>query len=103
MELKGKPSLHNPSYVAVDLGASSGGVIAVQVIDRRLQLFEVTRFSNSRFRYQGRAYECWNIDAIEEHSGSCRDGIARSVSRLLPQSEPTGFGTDCSQMDDRSR
>jgi rhamnulokinase len=75
MDVKGKPSLSNPSYVAVDLGASSGRVIAAQVIDRRLQLFEVSRFSNSQSRYHGRKYQCWRIDAIEEH---VRQGIARS-------------------------
>jgi rhamnulokinase len=75
MDVKGKPSLHNPSYVAVDLGAGSGRVISAQVIDRRLQLFEVNRFSNPLLKYPGREYQCWGIDAIEEH---VRQGIARS-------------------------
>jgi rhamnulokinase len=62
----------NPSFVAIDLGASSGRVIAGQVADGALRLEEVSRFSTAFRTDSASGYLCWPIDAIEEH---IRQGI----------------------------
>ena len=60
------------SFVAADLGASSGRVIAGQIANGRLRLQEVSRFSTSFAKDSDSGYLCWGIDAIEEH---VRQGI----------------------------
>lgn len=48
-----------PVHLAVDLGASSGRVLAGCVVDQRLTLSEVHRFANDPVHVQGRMY--WNL------------------------------------------
>lgn len=61
----GKLSAQYPCFVAADLGASSGRVIAAQVADGQLRLHEVNRFSTSFAKDEASGYLCWGIDAIE--------------------------------------
>jgi rhamnulokinase len=67
MYVDGRLSSKSPCSVAVDLGASSGRVIAAQIAEGFLRLFEVSRFSNSFAKDSGSGYLCWGLDAIEEH------------------------------------
>lgn len=57
----------SPCFAAVDLGASSGRVMAGQIVDERLQLQEMTRFSTAFKKDPGSKYACWAMDVIEEH------------------------------------
>jgi rhamnulokinase len=52
--------------IAVDLGASSGRVIAGDIVDERLRLREVSRFANSFAKESASGNLCWPIDMIEE-------------------------------------
>ena len=70
----------SPCFVAADLGASSGRVIAAQLHKRSLSLREVSRFSIAFSRDQQSGYLCWGIDAIEE---SVRKGI-EDASLIAP-------------------
>jgi rhamnulokinase len=70
----------HPCFVAVDLGASSGRVIAAQLREGHLSLQEVNRFSIAFAKDQHSGYFCWGIDAIEE---SVRKGI-EEASLLAP-------------------
>jgi len=70
----------SPCFVAADLGASSGRVIAAQLQKGSLSLREVSRFSIAFSRDQLSGYLCWGIDAIEE---SVRKGI-EDTSLLAP-------------------
>jgi rhamnulokinase len=67
-------------YVAADLGASSGRVIAAQLGEGRLRLREVSRFPIAFSKNQQSGYLCWGIDAIEE---GVRKGI-EDAARLAP-------------------
>jgi len=66
-----------PCCVAADLGASSGRVIAAQIVQGYLRLHEVSRFSNSFSQDAASGYLCWPIDAIEEH---IRQGIEQAAA-----------------------
>ena len=70
----------HPCFIAADLGASSGRVIAAQQSEGSLRLREVSRFSISFAKDQHSGYLCWGIDAIEE---SVRQGI-KDASQLAP-------------------
>ncbi|MGO9339748.1 MAG: rhamnulokinase [Terracidiphilus sp.] len=65
-----------PCYVAADLGAGSGRVVAAQVVKGLLGLNELSRFTTSFAKHSGSKYLCWNIDAIERY---LRQGIARAA------------------------
>jgi rhamnulokinase len=75
-----KIEMQHPCFIAADLGASSGRVIAAQLRGGLLRLREVSRFSIAFARDQNSGYLCWGIDAIEE---SVRQGI-EEASRLAP-------------------
>src|ERR1035437_11111071 len=77
----------HPCFVAVDLGASSGRVIAAQLLKGTLSLREVSRFSIAFSKDQHSGYLCWDIDAIEKN---VRQGI-EDASRLAPI---TSIGVD---------
>jgi rhamnulokinase len=51
-------------FVAVDLGASSGRVVAGQIVEGRLRLREVSRFANAFSKDPASGYLCWPIDEI---------------------------------------
>jgi rhamnulokinase len=70
MSEEGKLSAQYPCFVAADLGAGSGRVIAAQVAEGKLRLHEVNRFSTSFAKDDG-------IDAIEEH---VRRGIEQAAA-----------------------
>lgn len=61
-----------PCTVAADLGASSGRVIAGQVIDGTLRLHEVNRFPTGFSKDPNSGYLCWAIDDIENQ---IREGL----------------------------
>jgi rhamnulokinase len=67
-------------FVAADLGASSGRVIAGQVVDGRLRLREVSRFANGFSLDAASGYLSWPIDEIDAH---IREGI-KLASSLAP-------------------
>jgi rhamnulokinase len=90
-----------PCFVAVDLGASSGRVIAAQLRDGSLHLREVSRFSIAFAKDQNSGYLCWGIDAIEE---SVRQGI-EEASLLAPIASigVDSWGVDYVLLDAQSR
>src|ERR1039458_1903888 len=53
-----------PCFIAADLGASSGRVIAAQLCEGSLRLREVSRFSIAFTKDQHSRYLCWGIDDI---------------------------------------
>jgi rhamnulokinase len=55
-----------PACIAVDLGASSGRVIAGDLVDERLRLREVSRFANTFAKDSASGNLCWPIETIEE-------------------------------------
>jgi rhamnulokinase len=77
MSEEGKLSAQYPCFVAADLGASSGRVIAAQVVEGQLRLHEVNRFSTSFARDAASGYLCWGIDAIE---AQVRRGIEQAAA-----------------------
>ncbi|MGA3161455.1 MAG: rhamnulokinase [Terracidiphilus sp.] len=90
-----------PCFVAVDLGASSGRVIASQLRDGSLHLREVSRFSIAFAKDPNSGYLCWGIDAIEE---SVRQGI-EEASLLAPIASigVDSWGVDYVLLDAQSR
>ena len=70
----------HPCFVAVDLGASSGRVIAAQLRHESMSLREVSRSSIAFAKDQHSGYLCWDIDAIEDN---VRKGI-EEASHLAP-------------------
>lgn len=67
-------------YTAVDLGASSGRVIAGQIVDGRLRLHEVSRFQTSFVKDEATGQLCWPIDEIHRQM---QKGI-ESAASLAP-------------------
>jgi rhamnulokinase len=55
----------NSSYLAVDIGASSGRHILGRVENGRIVLEEVYRFDNTQVRRGG--HDCWDLDALEQN------------------------------------
>jgi rhamnulokinase len=80
MTEKGSVEMQYPCFAAVDLGASSGRVIAAQLRKGTLSLQEVSRFSIAFSKDQNSGYFCWDIDAIEKN---VRQGI-EEASQLAP-------------------
>ncbi len=80
--MTGKDSIEkqHPCFAAVDLGASSGRVIAAQLRKGTLSLQEASRFSIAFRKDQHSGYLCWDIDAIEKN---VRQGI-EDASQLAP-------------------
>ena len=50
------------SYLAIDIGASSGRHILGRVVDGRMQLEEIHRFDNRQVRSGG--HDCWDVDHL---------------------------------------
>jgi len=74
--LNNRLSSQLPCYVAADLGAGSGRVVAAQVVKGLLGMHELSRFTTSFAKESGGAYLCWDIDSIEGH---LRQGIAKAA------------------------
>lgn len=75
-------------FVAIDLGASSGRVMAARFDGERLRLDEVARFPNDPIEEGGHLF--WNIDALW-------DGVKRGLTSLtnrFPQGRVRGIGVD---------
>lgn len=53
------------SYLAVDIGASSGRHILGRLEDGRLRLEELYRFDNGPVEQDG--HKCWDVDTLEQH------------------------------------
>jgi rhamnulokinase len=71
-------------YLAIDLGASNGRLIAGTISDQRLKLTEVGRFQTPLDRDPTSGYQCWDIDEIVAQSCKAIDesrnlGCIRSV------------------------
>lgn len=67
-----------PCFVAADLGASSGRVIAAQNVNGRLRCCEIGRFPTSFAKDPQTGYLSWAIERIEER---VRHGIERAGSQ----------------------
>src|SRR5271166_554280 len=81
-----------PCYVAADLGAGSGRVVAAQVVKGVLGLHELSRFTTSFAKDPGGRYLCWSIDAIENH---LRQGIEKAAGMAPVHSVGVGsWGVD---------
>ncbi len=52
-------------YAAVDIGASSGRVLAGWIEDGKMTYTEVYRFDNEQRRVSG--HDCWDVEALYEH------------------------------------
>ena len=64
------------SYLAIDIGASSGRHILGSVKDGKITLEEVYRFENSQVRQEG--HDCWDIDKLV---ASVQAGIDEAMKR----------------------
>ena len=66
------------TYLAVDIGASSGRHILGRVSDGKIQLEEVYRFENSQVRRGG--HDCWDIARLVE---SVKAGIDAAMEKTV--------------------
>ncbi len=57
--------INTKHYAAVDIGASSGRVLAGWVSDGTMHYDEVYRFDNEQVRRNG--HDCWDVEALFEH------------------------------------
>ena len=64
------------SYLAIDIGASSGRAIIGTVKDGKICLEEAFRFENSQVRLGG--HDCWDIDRLVE---SVKAGIDAAIAK----------------------
>lgn len=74
------------SSLAVDIGASSGRVIASSLIDNQMNTEEIHRFEN-KMTMQGK-YECWDIDHLYKE---IIEGIRKAAAR---GDKPESIGID---------
>src|SRR5574344_140984 len=58
------------NYLAIDIGASSGRHILGRVVDGKITLEEVFRFTNGQVRKDG--HDCWDVEKLVE---SVKEGI----------------------------
>ena len=64
------------SYLAIDIGASSGRHILGRVVDGKISLEEVYRFDNSQVVRDG--HDCWDLDRLVE---SVKAGIDAALAK----------------------
>jgi rhamnulokinase len=76
-----------PAYIAVDLGASSGRVIAGHLVDERLLLREMSRFANTFAKDSASGNLCWPIDTIEKE-------MRRGIERVAALTSIASVGVD---------
>lgn len=77
-------------YLAVDIGASSGRVIAGRVEDGRIVTEEAARFVNSQVRLGG--HDCWDVDALAE---SVKSGLDSAIAAAAASDgEAVSIGVD---------
>ena len=73
------------SYLAVDIGASSGRHILGTVKDGKIALEEVYRFTNSQVRQDG--HDCWDIDGLV-------DSVKAGIDEAMKKAEIASIGID---------
>ncbi len=78
----------DPVYLAIDLGASSGRVLAGRVLPSGIELEELTRFPNGGVHLGKRLV--WNVLGQWEHI--C-EGLARAAERFGPRVRSLGADT----------
>ena len=78
----------DPVHLAIDLGASSGRVLAGRVLDRGIELEELHRFSNGGMHLGRRLV--WNLLGQWEHI--C-DGLSRAAERYGQRVQSVGADT----------
>lgn len=78
----------DPVHLAIDLGASSGRVLAGRVLDRGIELEELHRFSNGGLHLGRRLV--WNLLGQWEHI--C-DGLSRAADRYGQRVQSVGADT----------
>jgi rhamnulokinase len=89
------------SCVAVDLGASSGRVVVVDLAGERLSLREARRFDTPRQRDPQTGYECWDLAGIESE---VRAGLATAAAMgPLASVGVDGWGVDYVLLDDQAQ
>lgn len=74
-------------YLAVDLGAASGRVIAGRIRDGRLELEPVCRFRTPTLQDAASGYQCWDIDGILRE-------IVTSLERCAEEGSIASVGVD---------
>ena len=73
------------SYLAVDIGASSGRHILGRVENGKITLEEVFRFENSQVRQEG--HDCWDIDKLV-------DSVKAGIDAAMAKAEIASIGID---------
>ena len=69
------------SFLAVDIGASSGRLVLGRVDGGRIAVEEAGRFANSQVRRNG--HDCWDIDALVE---AVKSGIDATIAKTPVES-----------------
>ena len=70
------------TYLAVDIGASSGRHILGWLADGKMQLAEVYRFKNGAEHRNG--HLCWDADGLKNH---VLEGLRACAERVAPEQE----------------
>ncbi len=78
----------HPSFLAFDIGASSGRAILGTLIDGKLKLTEIHRFKNAMLPLHGHFY--WNIFALFE---SLKTGLSMCIEKHGIQPQSVGIDT----------
>ena len=73
------------TYLAIDIGASSGRHILGRVEDGKIALEEVFRFDNSQVRQEG--HDCWDIDKLV-------DSVKAGIDEAMKTAELASIGID---------
>lgn len=73
------------SYLAIDIGASSGRHILGSVKDGKITLEEVYRFENSQVRQEG--HDCWDIDKLVA-------SVQAGIDEAMKKAEIASIGID---------
>ena len=73
------------SFLAIDIGASSGRHIIGRVVDGKIALEEVYRFDNSQVRQDG--HDCWDIDKLVA-------SVKAGIDEAMKKTEIASIGID---------
>ena len=86
--------IESKHYAAVDIGASSGRVLAGWVEDGKMSYQEVYRFDNEQKRVGG--HDCWDVEALFDHVVAGLRAVRIRPDRLrLPSVSIPGALTSC--------
>lgn len=78
--------MENYTFLAFDLGATSGRSVLGTLRDGKIEINELTRFPNAIFALHGKYY--WNLTGLYEH---IKEGLAECAKRGIT---PTSIGID---------